>query len=272
MVSRARGFTLVEMIVVIVITGIIAGMVAVFIKRPVEGYVDLARRAEMTDIADTALRRIGRDLRLALPNSIRITDANRTLELLLTRTGGRYRAAPRSDGSGDILDFSTADTSFDIIGPPVTFASGDRIAIYNLGPNVPGADAYAGNNLATFAGSAGATSNVTINAFQFPLASPGNRFQVLEGTGPVSYVCDLPSGTLWRYWGYSIQPTQPTAAALPGLAGANGAKLATRLTGCNINYSEGISERSGLITLQLTLSQGGETVTLLHEVHVSNVP
>ena len=67
-----RGFTLVEMIVVIVITGIIAGVVAIFLRAPVQGYVDSARRAEMTDIADTALRRIGRDLRTAVPNSVRV--------------------------------------------------------------------------------------------------------------------------------------------------------------------------------------------------------
>jgi MSHA biogenesis protein MshO len=39
------GFTLIEMIMVIVITGILAGMVAVFIAKPVEGYADSVRRA-----------------------------------------------------------------------------------------------------------------------------------------------------------------------------------------------------------------------------------
>jgi MSHA biogenesis protein MshO len=213
---------------------------------------------------------MARDLRLALPNSIRTTDGDRTVEVLLTRTGGRYRAAPEADGSGDALDFSGADTSFDIIGPAVTFAAGDRIAIYNLGPNVPGANAYAGDNLATFNGAAGAVGTVAINAFQFPLESPGSRFQVVEG--PLSYACDPATGTLWRYWGYAIQAAQPNAAALPGLAGAQSARLATRLTGCAIRYVEGVTERSGLVEMQLTLSQSGETVTLVHEVHVSNVP
>lgn len=36
--KRGAGFTLIEMIMVIVITGIIAGMVAVFIRSPIDGY------------------------------------------------------------------------------------------------------------------------------------------------------------------------------------------------------------------------------------------
>jgi len=211
---------------------------------------------------------MARDLRLALPNSIRTTDASQTVELLLTRTGGRYRVEPKADGTGDILDFSASDGSFDIVGPALTLANGDRIAIYNLGPNVPDADAYQSANITPYAGAAGSVGNVAITPFKFPLASPGNRFQVVEG--PVSYACS--GGTLWRYWGYAIQPAQPSAAALPGLANVQSAKLATRLTACAITYVEGVTERSGLVTLQVTLAQDGESVTLLHEVHVSNVP
>jgi len=79
--SRERGVTLIEMVIVIAITAIIAGAVAVFISRPVEGYADAARRAVITDIADTALRRMTRDLRTALSNSIRTTSASGVLYL-----------------------------------------------------------------------------------------------------------------------------------------------------------------------------------------------
>src|SRR5690349_19041624 len=72
-VRHQGGVTLIEMIVVILITGIIGSMVVVFMRRPVDGYLDTARRAELSDIADTALRRISRDLRRALPNSVRVT-------------------------------------------------------------------------------------------------------------------------------------------------------------------------------------------------------
>lgn len=265
-----RGFTLLEMIIVIAITGIIAAVVAVFIRKPVEGYFDSARRAQLTDVADTALRRIARDVRLALPNSVRTTDADQTLEFLLTRTGGRYRADPKADGSGDVLDFTAPDTGFDIIGPPLTFAAGDSIVVYNLGPNVGGANAYAGDNIASYTGAAGAQAAVSIASFKFPLASPGNRFQVVQGA--VSYACDLGTGTLWRYWNYPVQAAQPNAATLPGMAGPNAARLATYVTGCAFRYVEGVTERSGLLELQLTLEDEGEKVTLYHTVHVNNVP
>ena len=70
--GRFGGFTLVEAIMMIVITGIIAGMVAVFIRSPVDAYLAAERRAAMTDEADLAARRMARDFRAALPNSIRM--------------------------------------------------------------------------------------------------------------------------------------------------------------------------------------------------------
>jgi prepilin-type N-terminal cleavage/methylation domain-containing protein len=69
--STQRGFTLVELIMVIVIMGVIGGMVSVFMKSPIDAYVDSARRAALTDVADTAVRRMARDIRKALPNSLR---------------------------------------------------------------------------------------------------------------------------------------------------------------------------------------------------------
>ena len=86
---------MVEMIMVIVIMGVIGGMVAVFMKGPIDAYVDTARRAGLADVADTTARRVSRDLHKALPNSIRplVTGTNQCLEFIPTKTGGRYRAA-----------------------------------------------------------------------------------------------------------------------------------------------------------------------------------
>jgi MSHA biogenesis protein MshO len=264
--ARARGVTLVEMIVVIAITGIIAAAVAVFVRRPVEGYVDAVRRAELTDIADTALRRITRDLRSALPNSIRVTSAGGItyLEYLQTSGGGRYRAVVDSGGGGDILDFTTADSSFDVIGPMPVFASGDSVVIYNLSPNGSTANAYAGDNRAAWASNTPTT--ITLAAPKlFPFASPGSRFQVVQY--PVTYACDSAAGELRRYWAYSISATQPTPPA-----GGSSALLATHVTECSFTYDEGATGRTGVVALLLQLERAGEKVRLFQQVHVNNVP
>jgi len=259
---KAAGFTLIEMIIVIAITAIISSMVALFLRAPLDSYVAQDRRARLADTADTALRRMGRDIRLALPNSVRVAPVGSVvyLEFLGTRSGGRYRA----QGGGDILDFTAADTSFDVLGPAIAMQAGDRIAVYNLG--IPGADAWAGDTLAAYAGATGSATHIAIAAKQFPLASAGNRFQVVDG--PVSYVCDPAAGTLTRYWGYPIAAAQPTAFA----AGTPQALLATNVSTCNFTYQPGVTERGGLVSMTLNLSQANETVRLYATTQVSNQP
>jgi len=264
---RARGVTLIEMIVVIAITGILAAAVAVFIRRPVEGYIDAARRAELSDIADTALRRITRDLRNALPNSIRVTAAGGVnyLEYLQVSGGGRYRAEPDSSGAGNILSFVAADASFDVIGTMPTLAAGNSIVIYNLSPSGSTANAYSGDNRGAYSSSTATT--ITLSpAKLFPFQSPGKRFQVVEYA--VTYACDLGTGLLSRYWNYGIVDPQPT----PPSGGSN-AVLARNITNCSFTYAmSSASARTSILALSLQISQGGETVYLFQQAHVSNVP
>jgi MSHA biogenesis protein MshO len=260
---RGRGFTLVEMIVVIAVTAVIAAAVAIFIRRPVEGYIDAARRAELTDIADTALRRITRDLRAALPNSIRIDGTGRFIEYLHVSGGGRYRAETDSGGGGNILDFSVADASFDVIGPMPVFAGGESIVIYNVAASGGTANAYVGDNRAAY--SSNTATTITLGAATlFPFTSPGKRFQVVQY--PVTYRCDLGTGELRRYWNYAIVDPQPTPPA-----GGSDALLATSVSDCTFTYTP-VTQRIGVVALKLQVSRSGETVTLFQQVHVNNVP
>ena len=87
---RQAGVTLIELAVTIALVGILAALMVQFIY-PVFSYIDTSRRAALSDSADTALRRIGRDVRLALPNSTRVALAGGVYYL---KRGDGKRAAP----------------------------------------------------------------------------------------------------------------------------------------------------------------------------------
>jgi MSHA biogenesis protein MshO len=285
--TRSQGFTLVEAIVVMVIIGIVAAMVAVFIRAPILGYRDTVDRAEITDQADLALRRMARDIRLALPNSVRLIDNGVGVEFLQTRSGGRYLSVDDGVQNLPALDDPT-QTSFTVFAPPATFnqvVAGDRVVVYNLGTGMAPADAYAGGNTAVIQATPARASDPTLGpiatvtldrnpfATQSPvMTSPTYSFQVISGA--VSFYCaPQADGTLalWRAWNYGINltPSIPT--------GGNRAVVASRLTGCGniFSYGSAATQRSALVLLSLELKgryPDSPPIRLVHQVHVDNTP
>ena len=74
--TKKNGFTLIELIIVILLIGILSGVIFTILRGPIQAYVDVEKRTRLIDIADTALQRMTREIRLALPNSIRVTGRN----------------------------------------------------------------------------------------------------------------------------------------------------------------------------------------------------
>lgn len=271
-VSGQRGFTLIEMVIVITMLGALLALGGVFIVQPFEAYEDVARRARLVDVAETAMMRMTRETRMALPNSVRI-DSNGTryaLEFLATSTGGRYRQQVDDTGAGDPLDRTLAADSFDVLGGLLgTAVVGAQLVIYNTGD--AGLDAYSGDNIAPITAVGAASLSFDKGAAPaFPADSPQARFYVV--TGPVSFVCDAASGTLRRYAGYPIQAAQPVSDAA---LGGGGVLLAANVGNCGaatFAYNDGGGSRNGLVTFRLTITEDGERVSLLQQAHVLNIP
>ena len=65
MTRQHKGFTLIELIIVMVIVSILATMTTDIITLPVKSYIDLERRTTLVDTAEITLRRMQRDIRRA---------------------------------------------------------------------------------------------------------------------------------------------------------------------------------------------------------------
>jgi len=262
-------------------------------KGPIDAYIASGRRAGLTDIADTTVRRIARDLRKALPNSVRVPGST-CVEFIPTKTGGRYRA----EGSG-ALAINSAATSFNMLSSNPTasdqsIVSGDLIVVYNLG--ISGSDAYLNvaplNRTAVNGAPAVSTNGVptpanettipinATNAVIFPLASGGNRFHVIPAAEQVvGYTCTgVPntdgSGTLYRY--IATLPGS-NSCTLPAVGANNvtaASTMATKVSSCSFNVTDAGNalQRSGLISMTIGITDSSETVTLQHQVHVNNTP
>ncbi len=264
---------------------IVVSFMASFVSGPVEGYTDQARRAELVDLADASLRMLARDIRAALPNSVRVRVAGTVvaIEMLEAVDGGRYRWQP--PGSDDnMLDMSAADDRFDVVGgfPNVTKpfdSDAYYLSIYNVG--TPGANAYEmanvisppGTRITIDTSSVSDEDRVTMSpAYHFRYPSPGER--VFLVSGPVTYLCDSLANTLDRYSGYTVAADQSLRDSSAELlaAGATAARASEGIAACEFDITPGTAQRAGLVTARLAISDQGETITLLHQVHTDNAP
>ncbi len=266
--TAQQGFTLIELVIVIILLGVLATVSLELLRQPIDASADAQRRARLADSADQAMARMSRDLRLSLPNSVRVLDGGRAIEMLLAPAGGRYRARTRAvaspEGPGDVLDFATADTSFDLLAPLAQVpAVGQWAVVYNLSAEGTQANAWAGDNRASIGAGSTADRMVLASGFRFPFASPGQRVYLVDGA--VQYRC-TGDGRLLRHSGYAI-----TASPVAGPAGS-APLVVDGVSFCDFRYAPGTTSRQGLASLSLALTRENESVSLLKSLHLANVP
>ncbi|WP_313165918.1 prepilin-type N-terminal cleavage/methylation domain-containing protein [Massilia oculi] len=279
----ARGFTLVELIVVIVLIGIIGGILAMQLAPAIRSYLLVGQRAALTNQADTALRKIVGEVRKAVPNSLRLGSSS-CLELAPTKDGGRYRTGPdtlNGAGSGAFLDEHQATSQFDVLTTFVaTPVENDAIVIGNQNTG----DVYSGVNVGIVQSVGGpaapgtGVAGITLkSAIRIPQGYDGARFVVVPANEKiVTYRCDgaglvdgSGTGKLYRLADASLQ-AQNCSTVIP----AGAALVADKVSQCTFIYSpnQGATQESGFVQLQLTLSDKGESVPLTVGAHVDNVP
>lgn len=295
-----RGFTLVELIVVIVLTGILAGTVTVFFKPAVDAYFASQRRATLADMADTTVRRMAREIRASVPNSV-LDHAPACLEFVPTKAGGRYRmglhvnddkssqentalTCPDADKSCalDLSDTATQKTAFDVLQLSQSSAplAGDFVVIGNQEP----AQVYTGTNrkvIAEVDNPAPAAAygrhriRLGVGNFSSIQGYEGGRFTVAPASGSVAFVCAGTGTSNGRGTGKLYRVVRPmdatTPSTCPDVAGFP--VLADKVSACTFVYAANAgTQQNGLVWMEISLTDDGESVNLAFAAHVSNVP
>lgn len=279
--ARAQlGFSLIELVIVIVILGVLSAIVGSFIVRPVQGYLSTVARGELVDATDNALSRMGRDVRHALPNSVRVAANGLSLELIPATAGGWY-FQDAATNSARRLSFGGLDTDgFEVMGPGVDLRYGQHLVFHTPGKVGAEFNAYAAtdsvaSNRRPYIGATATTVTRidTRNWAVLPEAARAAPFRFWVVDPPVSYHCDVLAGTLTRFTHYGFNTSQISPPS-----GGRSAILATGVTDCRFSYTaSAVAARAGLVSMALTLSattpsSGAETVSLYHSVYVDKLP
>jgi MSHA biogenesis protein MshO len=284
-IQPVRGFTLVELVVVITIAAIVAVFMVFFLGTPVDAYFAQSSRAGLVDSADRILRSLSADVPMALPNSLRQSGGGGVLALELLATTGvaRYYGTgdksylPPAQEALEELSIGQPDTDFytlELFGA----ANGSYLAIDNQG--LPGAYAFGGVMTPLppqFTITAvGATVEDHVHfagaGFNFTNASPTNS--VFLVSGPVSYLCDTNAQTVQRYTGYAISAAQPATDAQLMAAGATRSLVAQSVAACTVTIVPApVSALYGqLAIVEVTLTSNGETLQMFDEIATESVP
>jgi len=258
------GFTLTELIIVIVITGTLAVISVQFVSLSTRGAIDTAARQRLAQTGNVINTQVSRALRNALPNSVRELDGGRCIEWIPVLAASVYETVP----------IATAANSF----PAVAYSDSEtitgRVAVYPLADNPY--DLTEPAVISPAATLPSGTGGVTVSLgsdHRFPTDSPNRRFFMV---GDPRTICQ-DGQFLYLYSGYGFQDSPgDTLAALPAnLAGGREVLGAPLEAGSGqFDFTGPTLTRNGVVRFRYRLIdfESGDSLALSQEVQIRNVP
>ncbi|NRA82790.1 MAG: prepilin-type N-terminal cleavage/methylation domain-containing protein [Gammaproteobacteria bacterium] len=256
-----QGFTLIELIVVILILSTVSVGVTSYIHFGIDVYLDTVGRDRQIGDSRFLISRMTRELREALPNSIRVNGS--CIEFVAIGASSTYIVLPVAP--------QAAAAQVTLVLPALTpeLATSNKLVVYPLNPVEVYVDPDGSSGKVFLLGqvvSSGKSSAVIglKNSVQFQSDSPTQRYFLIGSA--VSYCVE---GTdVIRYDSYwPIGPQQPPpASAQVSLMAQN------QVNNNPFNYHHDTLTRNAIAQLNFVFRYDDEDLELFHEVHIVNVP
>ncbi len=270
----SRGFTLIEIISVIVILAVVAAIGSGFIVSSTESYIQTQQRAKLINRSRQALEQMSRQLRDALPNSVRATTAGvaqangvagQCIEFLPVAAAATYLPVPPAtelpdadNGAAGIASINTAPFVVDF--GVARFAAVAPLLASEIYDAAPVSLATLSATLAQGA----AANTITLSAIKSWQRNSVRKRIYLAG-GATAFCLESTNLRVYRDYDTSVPL---------GFSPANnsGDLMAENVTAAAFTVANGAEDFNAVVTLNLTFSEGGESVNFVQQVMVRNVP
>jgi MSHA biogenesis protein MshO len=273
---KSSGFTLLELIIVIIILGIMSVGITGFITLSTQTYLNATERDELLSSARFAVERLNREVRNAVPNSLRTFNSNtaQCLEFAPIKASTVYIDIPvvPDDKAGEIEVVSFNDSS----GNPFACTGFclDYVAVYPLQPSdIYDFNVNSGEGKVTafkaFANLPGSIWTIPIRpnaGMLFDEHSPTKRAYVFDA--PVSYC--VSNSELRRYYGHSFTANQSLAPTGGSVLMAE--NLIFDQNDLPFKVLPATLQRNAMVQIKLYFNRDGEVVSFNNDIHTNNVP
>ncbi len=252
---KQQGFSLVELIAVIVILSILAVMGTTFVVRSAEAYRSTQTRGLIVNTARPALERMTRQLRGALPYSVRIVNGGTCVEFMPIAAGGNYiNDVPDSENG------ATATSSIPVSPYALDFGTARYVTIGAMSSS----EVY-GASPASRAGFSNASTGVLLQvsaAKQWQRNSINRRFYLLDNPNAFCVV-----GSELRFY-----DNLDASTASVDLTAAHSLMAVDVQATQPFVLEQGSENRNTTLTINIEVASGGEPILFTQRVSIRNVP
>lgn len=252
--AKQQGFTLVELITVVVILAVVAVIGTGFIISSTENYQTTQTRALLVNTGRAALERMTRQLRVALPQGVRITNGGNCVQFLPIAGGGTYLNPVPDQNNG-----AAASGSINTSVHEVEFGSAEYLSIGALVSN----ELYGASAVSIAAVTGRSSTQVNFPSKVWERNSLSRRFYLLDN--PQAFC--LFGGELRFYENLDI-----TSSGVDTSANYDLLARSAQASGSPFELSSGSEDRNINVILRIGFSEGGESVTFDQQVFIRNVP